>query len=472
MAQLKDWLKARISTGQRIGDKEDVQSQWTACPIILTPNTVPEFKIPGNDVIPETEPDNPDTPRRSSSSHFLGVPRTQRSKSAPVSPMKAANSETPEEWFKHRNSTGEMTNADPRSLAAMELPHFQAKTSFGFDTLTQAPHTRRKESLFHAHPAAAQLSLAKLSFLDAGNDNCQGSKCDLLKRGTQVSMPTKRRQSQPLLVTPLGVPNRPRQAETLSPKATTPTATNVFQDQILPESLSSTDLDTRVTSSGKELHRSLSCRMQRCKSSSLGSSRRKTSLGFRHRERMLVDPQLQQLNRSFSLSTSRSPSSSANNNPLLDPRGSIELQMLYSSTERRLKVTLVKAEVHDLLIPRTMYVNAFARLCLLPGEIQRQTSKLCRNTFFPEFDQNFIFADVVEGNLRHMRLRVRLYHQSNGLRRSECLGEVQVGLKDVENGQDVILTQTLGPKLETEVIYIIGTYLTTPNVTCVVFFRF
>lgn len=37
----------------------------------------------------------------------------------------------------------------PLSMAAMSLPHFRSRTTFGFSTLSQSPHTRRKESLFH-----------------------------------------------------------------------------------------------------------------------------------------------------------------------------------------------------------------------------------------------------------------------------------------------------------------------------------
>lgn len=45
-------------------------------------------------------------------------------------------------------SVRRFTNVDPLSLAAISLPHFHKQTKFGFDTVTQLPHTRRKESLF------------------------------------------------------------------------------------------------------------------------------------------------------------------------------------------------------------------------------------------------------------------------------------------------------------------------------------
>ena len=47
------------------------------------------------------------------------------------------------------------TNADPQSQSAMSLPYVpKAQTSYGFSTLVESPHTRRKESLFHSDPAS------------------------------------------------------------------------------------------------------------------------------------------------------------------------------------------------------------------------------------------------------------------------------------------------------------------------------
>uniref|UniRef100_A0A8C9Q5P5 Uncharacterized protein n=1 Tax=Spermophilus dauricus TaxID=99837 RepID=A0A8C9Q5P5_SPEDA len=61
-----------------------------------------------------------------------------------------------------RNSWGEdtaidegagLTDWDPRSQAALSLPHLpRALTAYGFCTLLESPHTRRKESLFLGDP--------------------------------------------------------------------------------------------------------------------------------------------------------------------------------------------------------------------------------------------------------------------------------------------------------------------------------
>ncbi|XP_072348711.1 C2 calcium-dependent domain-containing protein 4C-like isoform X1 [Scyliorhinus torazame] len=51
-------------------------------------------------------------------------------------------------------TAGDSTDWDPGSRAALSLPHLpRADTPYGFCRLLESPHTRRKESLFHIHPA-------------------------------------------------------------------------------------------------------------------------------------------------------------------------------------------------------------------------------------------------------------------------------------------------------------------------------
>uniref|UniRef100_A0A8C2IAI7 C2 calcium dependent domain containing 4A n=1 Tax=Cyprinus carpio TaxID=7962 RepID=A0A8C2IAI7_CYPCA len=92
------------------GDKSSIDKakKVLLCPNIITPDTIPEFCIP---------------------------PKI----STPVEGKSMDDEET--------------TNADPQSQAALSLPHLaKAQTCYGFCTLLESPHTRRKESLFHNDP--------------------------------------------------------------------------------------------------------------------------------------------------------------------------------------------------------------------------------------------------------------------------------------------------------------------------------
>ncbi|XP_054944757.1 C2 calcium-dependent domain-containing protein 4A-like [Physeter macrocephalus] len=93
---------------------------------VLTPDRIPEFCIP---------------PR-------LPVP------CAPVSSPLAASlprrcAAEPDLWHRGAYDGAGRTDWDPRSQAALSLPHLpRVRTAYGFCALLESPHTRRKESLF------------------------------------------------------------------------------------------------------------------------------------------------------------------------------------------------------------------------------------------------------------------------------------------------------------------------------------
>lgn len=147
---------------------------------VLTPERIPDFFIPPKLIC--CPPEQPLTPepyssalRPSSSDHAIcsQSPRARSSKN-PCSPrlfprhggdvrnlQKSANrhiiqiESADEPSASDRVSVNINTNADPQSQTAMSLPYVpKAQTSYGFSTLVESPHTRRKESLFHSDPSS------------------------------------------------------------------------------------------------------------------------------------------------------------------------------------------------------------------------------------------------------------------------------------------------------------------------------
>ncbi|XP_007458937.1 PREDICTED: C2 calcium-dependent domain-containing protein 4A-like [Lipotes vexillifer] len=102
---------------------------------VLTPDRIPEFCIP---------------PR-------LPAP------CAPVSSPQAAAlprqcAAEPDLWPRGAYDGAGRTDWDPRSQAALSLPHLpRARTAYGFCALLESPHTRRKESLFLGGSGTAPL---------------------------------------------------------------------------------------------------------------------------------------------------------------------------------------------------------------------------------------------------------------------------------------------------------------------------
>ncbi|XP_041037242.1 LOW QUALITY PROTEIN: C2 calcium-dependent domain-containing protein 4A-like [Carcharodon carcharias] len=92
---------------------------------VLTPDRVPEFFIP---------------------------PRFTPQRKAGAAQHRAGG----EAALRDGRTGGDGTDWDPRSRAALSLPHFpRARTPYGFCRLLESPHTRRKESLFLGQPVAA-----------------------------------------------------------------------------------------------------------------------------------------------------------------------------------------------------------------------------------------------------------------------------------------------------------------------------
>ncbi|NXY92044.1 C2C4C protein, partial [Alcedo cyanopectus] len=123
-----------------------------AFPYVLTPETIPEFCIP---------------PRLTASGPAKGGHSHQdrTSEDANLSSEHSPSSSLPhliqvESAEEIPALEEENTNSDPQSQAALSLPHFpRAPTSYGFCTLLESPHTRRKESIFHGDPRGALPSL-------------------------------------------------------------------------------------------------------------------------------------------------------------------------------------------------------------------------------------------------------------------------------------------------------------------------
>lgn len=181
------WLLEKLrSSLESSGTKTQSPQTIEAIPVsvyvnVLTPEKIPDFFIPPKLICcpPEEsltpKPQHFSTLRPSVSDHAIcsQSPRA-RSSMNPCSPrlfsrvggdtrnlQKSANrhiiqiesADEPGAGSVDRDSVN--TNADPQSQTAMSLPYVpKAQTSYGFSTLVESPHTRRKESLFHSDPSS------------------------------------------------------------------------------------------------------------------------------------------------------------------------------------------------------------------------------------------------------------------------------------------------------------------------------
>ncbi|KAM5189459.1 C2 calcium-dependent domain-containing protein 4C isoform 2-T2 [Callospermophilus lateralis] len=155
------------------GESGDRASKGPLYSNVLTPDKIPDFFIPPKLPSAPAEAEGPAELGPSTSEQNLATAAPRRSPRSPRLParlaaesrslLKAATRhviqiESAEDW-----PAEEATSADPQTQGAMALPSVpKAQTSYGFATLAESPHTRRKESLFHSFAQDGQAKVSQL----------------------------------------------------------------------------------------------------------------------------------------------------------------------------------------------------------------------------------------------------------------------------------------------------------------------
>ncbi|CAM9403126.1 uncharacterized protein LOC144935301 [Lampetra fluviatilis] len=148
-AVMWNMMRSLKPPGKTSDEKTSLQQQQqqgkeaAAFGMVVTPGRIPQFIIPSLEVMLVAPPPATAAGRDDAT---LGVPSLSRtlSQSDPVMRrrhgVKTASG----------SSTGDLLDtSDPLMRAAMSLPHLpKSTTPYGFPTVTESPHTRRKESLY------------------------------------------------------------------------------------------------------------------------------------------------------------------------------------------------------------------------------------------------------------------------------------------------------------------------------------
>ncbi|XP_060679389.1 C2 calcium-dependent domain-containing protein 4D-like [Hemiscyllium ocellatum] len=122
----------------------------------------------------------------------------------------------------------------------------------------------------------------------------------------------------------------------------------------------------------------------------------------------------------------------------LDTGGRLLLSSEYTAESRLLRVRLVSG--------RGLYPDSFpaagvsccAALCLLPGRTQQQRSTVVRRSRSPVFDQEFVFEGVAVGDLHDKALGLKVINKGSRMRRDCVLGQTQLGLVAILSGNHTL----------------------------------
>ncbi|TNM97810.1 C2 calcium-dependent domain-containing protein 4C-like [Takifugu rubripes] len=392
---------------------------------VLTPERIPDFFIPPKLIC--CPPEQPLTPepyssslRPSSSDHAIcsQSPRARSSKN-PCSPrlfsrhggdarnlQKSANrhiiqiESADEPSASDRARTDFNTNADPQSQTAMSLPYVpKAQTSYGFSTLVESPHTRRKESLFHSDPSSP------------------------------LTSPNSQRRSQGgTLLTPVDH-NQYRyfsggESDTCSSADSSP-----FNSPLLSRSASllrsiTQGTQAKVSRAKRSLARHSSVSTDDCSSADNSPNMQ------RRRVRCPRSPAFHGC-RGSGLRATASDILQREHTVILHKGGTLRLSTHYDREAARLRVRVLTAEAIYDRQTDLKSINCCVALYLNPGKQQKQRSTIIKNSRNPVFNEDFFFDALPQAQVKSLAMKIKVVNKGTSLRRDVLLGEREVLLSEL-----------------------------------------
>ncbi|XP_076838170.1 C2 calcium-dependent domain-containing protein 4C [Brachyhypopomus gauderio] len=409
----------------RQGESGDRQSK-APYSNVLTPDKIPDFFIPPKLVCCPPEAETPELKPKnelhsSASEQAIcskmpqGSPRSPRlmckltgdSKSL----LKAANRhiiqiESADDLASGDAAGNLTTNADPQSQTAMSLPYVpKAQTSYGFATLMESPHTRRKESLFHSDPTSP-LTSPNAQRRAQGNhlnpSDCTASHANPYRyfSGGESDTCSSAESS------PFNSPLLSRSASLLR-MVTQETRVKVSRARrsLARHSSLSTDECSSVETSPSVPRRF------RCPPSPAFGGGRKTGGGG-------------------GAGSDRLTQHTVN----LHKGGTLRLCTDYDTEAARLRVRVLAAEdLYDRQVD-VKTINCCVALYLNPGKLQKQRSTIIKNSRNPVFNEDFFFDSLSAAQVKTLAIKMKVVNKGTSLKRDTLLGEREVPLKELLAG--------------------------------------
>ncbi|KAL8196983.1 UNVERIFIED_CONTAM: hypothetical protein K2H54_005155 [Gekko kuhli] len=405
--------------GQPMAEKSKLGAPAPAFPNILTPDKIPAFCIPPRLVAPPAlkSPSPAFQPHRCLTEPTLQAASAAEGGSSLFLPH-LIQVESVEEIM---DLEEESTNSDPRSQAALSLPHFpKAQTSYGFCTLMESPHTRRKESIFHSEALGLPLPRSRASSYS----------------GQELA-------SSPIAIAGHQHPLHGRQGTWDSDTASS-AESSPFSSPLLGRSLPRASSLFKTCSQDRLLGKTLRGRgrvgMARAGSLSTdeGSSTDNSPNATRRSSESLLDSLA---SRAYSLSPlpifpldfpcSRERLG-RESIVFMDRGGQLRLCSEYCSENRRLRIRLISVEgLYEATSWEAKSINCCVTFALMPGKLQKQRSTVIKRSRNPIFNEDFFFVGVPEDDLDALSVRMKVVNRGCSMKRDLVLGESEVSLMHV-----------------------------------------
>ncbi|NXX42501.1 C2C4C protein, partial [Tricholaema leucomelas] len=396
---------------------EKARMGTVAFPNVLTPDRIPEFCIPprltssspvkGTGFHQDHSPEDADC-NSSDYSHNSSLPHLIQVESAEEIP----------------SLEEESTNSDPQSQAALSLPHFpRAPTSYGFCTLLESPHTRRKESIFHTDTYGALPSL-------------------ILSRSRANTFSGKGSTSNPIAISFASVKLPPKHLSLHRQGACDSDTASSSDSSPFSSPLLSRSPPRSCSLIKTQSQEGLLCRALKAKNKS--SMARNNSLSTEESSSTDNSPSVirrasEGLLAMQSFSTSCSPLFPLDlarsrerlvgeSTVVMDKGGMLRLSAEYCSENERLRIRLISAEgLYDDSV-ESKHINCCITFSLVPGKTQKQRSTVIKRSKNPIFNEDFFFDGIAEEELYSLSVRMKAMNKGWSMKRDYTLGERELSL--------------------------------------------
>ena len=335
------------------------------------------------------------------------------------------------------------TNIDPQSLQAMELQHLRTKTSFGFDTLIEVPHTRRKESLFHDSSVNILNNSKSLLCVSSHYQQCcktdasSASNLNFLP-GISISMDSvqnnnkhnNKQQTVPSMVMSLGVLSPSQCAmdsyNSLMYSSCSSSCTMLeipthqghplktgrsisLMSSSIPATDDSSDSTNLQDNSSIDLHHHFQYHSHRHDSSpvTLNLNNINTLMHRRSTIQQRQEHHHKKLKHSKSMDHPTGIQYALLCKNQGNNAGEVKLSVHYMEELRQLRVILLKA-INLGHSDQRHTVSPYVKLYLSPGKHQKQCSAVVKQTRSPVFSEEFYFNGVDLEELLQMNLQVKV----------------------------------------------------------------
>ncbi|XP_072291947.1 C2 calcium-dependent domain-containing protein 4A [Eucyclogobius newberryi] len=391
-----------------------------SCPNVITPDNIPEFCIPPT--IPSLH-QNVDTGR---------VPRiVQPAPKTDVEPTHYGiynphiiQVESVDESPGDVCSDEETTNADPQSQAALSLPHLaKMQTCYGFCTLLESPHTRRKESIFHndsTSPLLLPRSRSSICAKMSPNSSPCPSPSSFSLNHLSSRLSPRSFNWQPALdsdttssteSSPFSSPLLNRYPKSSLFKALSHElllSRNMRKAMVSRNNSLSTDEGSSTDNSPNVMRRGSEVLAELPSNCSLAPPAVFPLDLNLHRERLMKERMVP-----------------------IGKDGSLRLFAEYCPENLRLRVRLISAEGLYPLSVDPKIINCSVSLSLVPGKVQKQRSTVIRKSRNPIFNEDFFFDGITEEDLEQRSLRFKMVNKMSTLKRDYLLGDCDLLLSSI-----------------------------------------